>query len=130
MHCTENKRKAVDTNRIVMNALIAGKIISAAEGVKDHHGAFSRLHYSDRPTRRDKAILARYLADRVIKEKNRRISILDASELILYYSKQLKHMPETRYPETWVFLDQIIGRIENKVLRRVGLCVKELDTHE
>ena len=127
MHCTESKRKAINTTNIVMNALIAGKIISAAEGKRDYQGAYSRLYYSESPRKRDKAILGAYLTHKVRDDKSLTEGILGASQSILYFSKVSKYV-DLINNESMQFIQDIINRIDQRVLKAVGLCVKELDT--
>lgn len=127
MHCSESKRKAINSSSIVMNALIAGKIISAAEGERPYQGAYSRIYYSEAPMRRDKAVLGSYLTHRVMEDKNLTEGIIGASQAILYFSKASKYIELSDNPSV-SFLQNVIDRIDQRVLKAVGLCVKELDT--
>lgn len=127
-HAKQSKQKAINTSNIIMNGLIAGKIISAAEGNKSHRQAFSRIYFSEAPLRRDNAILGSYLTRRVLEVENLKSEVLECSDVILKYASGKAAMRGQAREDIISHLDYVISRLEHKVLRDVGLCVKELDT--
>jgi len=126
-HHRQTRQKAINTTNIVMNGMIAGKIIAAAEGFKKYQGAYSRVYYSDSPRRADHAILGAYLTKRLLETQKGTGRMLGASSLILAYCSN-NTLPFICDNVIKNELDIIIGRLDNKVLRAVGICVKEIDT--
>lgn len=125
-HAKQSKQKAINTSNIIMNGLIAGKIISAAEGNKAHRAAFSRIYYSEAPLRRDTAILGSYLTRRVLEVENLKNGILECSDVILKYATGRAAMRGQAREDIIRHLDHIISELENIVLCSVYVCVKRL----
>lgn len=126
-YAKQSKQKAINTSNIIMNGLIAGKIISSAEGNKAHRQAFSRIYYSEAPMRRDTAILGSYLTRRVLEVESLKNGILECSDVILKYATGRAAMRGQAREDIIRHLDHVVSRLEHRILRDVGICVKELD---
>lgn len=128
-HHRQTRQKAINTNNIVMNGLIAGKIIAAAEGSKKYQGAYSRIYYSDHPRRADNAILGAYLTKRLLETQKGTGRMIGASELILAYctNRTPKHICDHVIKND---LDRIIDYLDRGLRIRIGLFFKNLTTPE
>ena len=128
-HHRESKKKSINTNNIVMNALIAGKIISAGEGKRPHQQAYARVYYSDSPRERDKSILGVYLTERLIEDLNLHMAPNKASRCIMAYCSNFPYYPdeECKYEE---FVINYISSLDRGCTTRVGNFLQSLTLPE
>lgn len=127
VHAKQSKQKSINTTQIIMNGLIAGKIISAAEGRKKYQGAYSRVYYSDSPRKADNAILGAYLTKRLLDTQKGTGKLLGASEIILAYCAN-RPTPHKFDSDIKNDLDRIINYLDRGLTIRVGLVLKKLTT--
>jgi hypothetical protein len=111
-----------------MNGLIAGKIISSAEGNKAHRQAFSRIYYSEAPMRRDTAILGAYLTRGILNNKNLKRGILGGSQFIFSCTTGKPDYSLNVSDDIKRHIEQELSKLDQAVLYSVYTCVRGLNS--
>lgn len=125
-HAKQSKQKAINTSNIIMNGLIAGKIISKAEGDKRYQAAYSRIFYSEGARNSDSAALAYYLTSVLLQDEKLKSGIFESHEAISAYARGKVAFCGQAREDVIRKLDQIIYSLDRKVLTSVGIYLRDL----
>lgn len=124
-HATQTRQKAVNTTKLVGDAMMAGKIISAAERGDPHVGAYARIYYGN-PLRGDYAKLYGYLAGVCLKRTGGNMEMLSSGhELIKAYAMNRLNTVDqaVNNPRIDDIVISLILSLDRGCLSRVGVLL-------
>lgn len=128
-HAKQSKQKAINTSNIIMNGLIAGKIISRAEGKDPTQAAYARVYYSEGARNIDSATLAYHFTKVLLDDEKLKSGLFDSYEAISAYARGKVAFCGQAREDVIRKLDHIVYCLDRKVLTRVGIYLRDLKSH-